>query len=590
MARMIPPTFSSSTPFGEIEFFKKLRDDPGCDGWVALHSLDLKRHLTKIEGELDMVILVPSQGILCVELKGCDVKRVDGKWIYPYETSIEGPFKQASKSMHSLRKYLILKDHIFQSTLFFSAVIFTRINFEEKSPEWHPWQFVDKELFIRNPISVNILNIFKQARNYLSKLGKVAWWYEPEKSKLTKTQIDRAVDLLRKNFDYVVSPRQDIDSLENDIKCFTEEQYFILDSLAANKRLLISGPAGTGKTFLALEYVKRQLSEGKRVGFFSYNSLLADWIKKEMSCEIDVYKDVLHCGSFHSYLTSVVNGQFKVDGEDGFWSEILPQKALEKILENENYKDQFDVLVLDEAQDMIFNENFLDVMDVSLNSGLAGGLWVFFGDFERQAIYAGNDSKSRASLLSALERRSPSLSHYSLRNNCRNAESIAETLTLTAGITPGYSKILNDNESGLVDSRFYPSFEVQLSLVKKKLIELLKQYRPDEIVILSPRADGTSCANNIASKYPELGLASFRSSDFKKIKFTSIHSFKGLEAPAILLTDIDSLESEFSKALLYVGMSRARISLTIFFAENCRSQYDKLLDQGLRKTSNTSKA
>jgi hypothetical protein len=585
MAKMIPPSFSSTTPVGEIEFFKKLRDDPGCDGWVALHSLDLKRHLTKIEGELDMVILVPDQGILCVELKGCDVKRVDGKWIYPYETSIEGPFKQASKGMHSLRKYLIEKDPIFQSTLFFSTVIFTRIDFEEKSLEWHPWQFIDKRLFIRKPISANILNIFKQARAYLSKLGKVAGWFDPEKSKLSKNQIDRAVELLRKNFEYVVSPRHDIDSLENNIKYFTEEQYSILDSLTENKRLLISGPAGTGKTFLAVEYVRRQLSEGKRVGFFCYNTLLADWIKLEMSYGIDANKNLLLCGTFHSYLTFLANGQVKFDGEEDYWADILPQKALDRILADENFKDQFDVLVLDEAQDLIFNENYLDVMDVSIKSGLAAGRWIFFGDFERQAIYAGNSSNSRESLLSPLERRSPSLSQYSLRNNCRNAESIAETLTLTAGITPGYSKILNYNESGLVDPRFYSSSEVQESLVRKRLIELLKQYRPDEIVILSPRADDKSCAYSIASKHPELGLAPFKSSGANSIKFTSIHAFKGLEAPAILLTDIDSLESESSKALLYVGMSRARISLTIFFAEVCRSQYDKLLDQGLRKTS-----
>jgi hypothetical protein len=585
MAKMIPPTFSSNTPLGEIEFFKKLRDDPGCDGWVALHSLDLKRHLTKIEGELDMVILVPDQGILCIELKGCDVKRVDGKWIYPYETSIEGPFKQASKGMHSLRKYLIEKDPIFQSTLFFSSVIFTRIDFEEKSPEWQPWQFIDKRLFIRNPISVNILNIFKQARVYLAKMGKVAGWFDSEKSKLSKNQIDRAVDLLRKNFEYVVSPRHDIDSLENDIKCFTEEQYSILDSLTGNKRLLISGPAGTGKTFLAVEYVRRQLSEGKRVGFFCYNTLLADWIKYEMAFEINLYSKSLACGTFHSYLVALGQESGNLGRADNYWSELLPQKALEKILGDENFKSQFDVLVLDEAQDLIFNENYLDVMDVSLNSGLAGGSWVFFGDFERQAIYSDSNSSSRESILSPLQKRSPSLSQFSLRNNCRNAESIAETLTLTAGITPGYSKILNDNESGLVDPRFYASSEVQEGLVKRTLVELLKQYRPDEIVLLSPRADDKSCAFSIATKYPELGLAPFRSSGADSIKFASIHSFKGLEAPAIVLTDIDSLESESSKALLYVGMSRARISLTIFFAEACRSQYDKLLDQGLRKTS-----
>ena len=585
MAKMIPPTFSSNTPLGEIEFFKKLRDDPGCDGWVALHSLDLKRHLTKIEGELDMVILIPDQGILCIELKGCDVKRVDGKWIYPYETSIEGPFKQASKGMHSLRKYLIYKDPIFQSTLFFSAVIFTRIDFDEKSPEWHPWQFIDKRLFIRHPISVNILNIFIQARSYLAKVSRVAGWYDHEKSKLSKNQIDRTVDLLRKNFEYVVSPRHDIDSLEDSIKNFTEEQYVILDSLIGNKRLLISGPAGTGKTFLAIEFVRRQFSEGKRVGFFCYNTLLADWIKSEMDFEINLYSKSFVCGTFHSYLVALGQESGNLGRADNYWSELLPQKALEKIFEDENFKSQFDVLVLDEAQDLIFNENYLDVMDVSLNSGLAGGSWVFFGDFERQAIYTDINSSSRESILSALEARAPSLSQYSLRNNCRNAESIAETLTLTAGITPGYSKILNDNESGVVCTRFYSSAEIQEGLLKKRLNELLKYFKPSEIVILSPKSDEKSCAQSVALKFPELRIAPYKSSQPENIKFTSIHAFKGMEAPAILLTDIDSLESATYKALLYVGMSRARINLTIFFSEICRSQYDKLLDLGLRKTS-----
>lgn len=585
MAKMIPPTFSANTPLGEIEFFKKLRDDPGCDGWVALHSLDLKRHLTKSEGELDMVILVPDQGILCIELKGCDVKRQDGKWIYPYETSVEGPFKQASKGMHSLKKYLIEKDPIFNSILFFSAVIFTRIEFLEKSPEWHPWQFIDKKTFIRNPISVNILNIFKNARSHFNDLGRFASWYDSEKTKLTKNQIERGVEILRNNFEYVSSPRHDIENLEKDIKNFTEEQFSILDSLNANKRILISGPAGTGKTFIAIEYVKRQLAEGKRVGFFSFNSLLAEWIKSEMSLHIKSYSGSFICGTFHSYLLSLVKNNLTERHVENYWSELLPKVALEEILHDDNFKSHFDILVLDEAQDLIFNENYLDIMDVTLSSGLAGGNWVFFGDFERQAIYKEFKSNVGNKLLSQIENRAPSLTHFSLRNNCRNAESIAETLTLTAGINPGYSKILNNNESGIVEPKFYSSNEIQIGLIKKRINELLKQFKPHEIVILSPRSDDKSSANSISMNFPELGIRPFKSSDIQNIRYTTIHSFKGMEAPAILLTDIDSLESDSSKALLYVGMSRARINLTIFFSENCRSQYDKLLDIGLRKTS-----
>jgi hypothetical protein len=585
MAKMIPPTFSANTPLGEIEFFKKLRDDPGCDGWIALHSLDLKRHLTKTEGELDMVILVPDQGILCIELKGCDVKRQDGKWIYPYETSIEGPFKQASKGMHSLKKYLIDKDPIFNSVLFFSAVIFTRIEFHENSPEWHPWQYIDKRLFIRSPISLSILNIFKNARNHLNGLGKFASWYDPKKTKLSQFQIDRGVEILRSNFEYVSSPRHDIENLELNIKNFTEEQFLILDSLISNKRLLISGPAGTGKTFIAIEYVKRQLAEGKRVGFFSFNSLLAEWIKSEMSFQIKTFNNLLICGTFHSYLLSLVKNKFNEDNFEKYWSEILPKSALEEILNDENFNSHFDVLVIDEAQDLIFNEFYLDIMDVVLSSGLAGGNWVFFGDFERQAIYTEFKSIVGSKLLSHLEARAPSLTHFSLRNNCRNAESIAETLTLTAGINPSYSKILNDNESGIVEPKFYSSNEIQILLIKKRLNELLKQFKPSEIVILSPKSDEKSIANSIYLRLPELGIHPYKFSNIQSIRFASIHSFKGMEAAAILLTDIESLESDSSKALLYVGMSRARINLTIFFSENCRSQYDKLLDIGLRKTS-----
>jgi hypothetical protein len=585
MAKMIPPTFSSNTPLGEIEFFKKLRDDPGCDGWVALHSLDLKRHLTKTEGELDMVILVPDQGILCIELKGCDVKRVDGKWIYPYETSIEGPFKQASKGMHSLKKYLIDKDPVFNSILFFSAVIFTRVEFLEKSPEWHSWQFIDKRMFIRTPISLNILNIFKNARNYLTGLGKFASWYDPEKTKLSKYQIEKCVEILRNNFEYVSSPRHDIENLEINIKNFTEEQFSILDSLNSNKRLLISGPAGTGKTFIAIEYVKRQLSEGKRVGFFSFNSLLAEWIKTDMLPQIKTFGNKFVCGTFHSFLLSLIKSNSRDNKVENYWTELLPKSSLEEILNDDGYNSHFDVVVIDEAQDLIFNENYLDILDVTLSSGLAAGNWVFFGDFERQAIYTEFKSDVGNKLLSHLEARAPSLTHFSLRNNCRNAESIAETLTLTAGISPGYSKILNNNESGLVEPKFYSSSEIQIGLIKKRLNELLKQFKPNEIVILSPKSDEKSSANSIYLRFPELVIFPYKSAEVQSIRFTTIHAFKGMEAPAILLTDIDSLESDSAKALLYVGMSRARINLTIFFSENCRSQYDKLLDIGLRKTS-----
>jgi superfamily I DNA/RNA helicase len=58
-----------------------------------------------------------------------------------------------------------------------------------------------------------------------------------------------------------------------------------------------------------------------------------------------------------------------------------------------------------------------------------------------------------------------------------------------------------------------------------------------------------------------------------------------LEAAAIILTDIEKMDDEHSRALLYVGMSRARIRLVMLMSENCRKSYDRILEVGLAKIS-----
>lgn len=49
----------------------------------------------------------------------------------------------------------------------------------------------------------------------------------------------------------------------------TKEQYRCLDQLDDNPRCLIQGPAGTGKTLLAIEEVKKSVARGERVALFA---------------------------------------------------------------------------------------------------------------------------------------------------------------------------------------------------------------------------------------------------------------------------------------------------------------------------------
>jgi superfamily I DNA/RNA helicase len=62
--------------------------------------------------------------------------------------------------------------------------------------------------------------------------------------------------------------------------------------------------------------------------------------------------------------------------------------------------------------------------------------------------------------------------------------------------------------------------------------------------------------------------------------FTTIQAFKGMEAPAVILTDVVKITGEKAEALLYVGMSRARLRLIMLMHENCRAQYVNAIQDG----------
>lgn len=584
MARMIPPTCPSRAPAGERDLFDKIRTDPDTNGWVVMHSLDLKKHLSKIEGELDMVVLVPGLGVLCIEVKGCDVSRQDGKWIYPYETSVEGPFKQASRSMHSLRAYLAQTDKSLAKLLFFSAVVFTRVNFDEKSPEWHPWQFINRSLFVRRPISSNVRNILLRAHEHMASRVGLNSWYSDEGSRPSEAQVRRMVALLRNNFEYSVSPRSNLELVEKNISQFTDEQFDALDLLEDNERVIFKGPAGTGKTFLAIEAAKRSIAQGKSVLLVCYNRLLGEWLKVETSKYSEDPK-LFRCGTFHSVLQDIAGAPSRKMNGSEYWEKVLPEMALECLLDDKCSRRPFDMLVVDEAQDLL-REEYLDVFDLLLKGGLAGGRWALFGDFERQAIYAHEGGSSAVKAIESLSGRAPKHSKCSLRINCRNARPIAETLTITSGLAPGYKRVLHDIEGSDVDPLFYSSTLDQEKHLEFAVRELRATYKAGEIVVLSMRNDENSCAGCASTSSIGVKLAPIRDvKDGHTIPFTSIHAFKGLEAPAVIITDIEALDDERSRALLYVGMSRARVRLFLLMHERCRKSYDRLLDVGLEITS-----
>ena len=573
-------------------------------GWTVLHSFDIADHRRRLAGEIDFLCLVPGKGVLVVEVKGChELRRHGGDWYYgrSAEPDHRGPFRQASDAMHSLRRRLAKPHPELGGIPFWSAVCFPFIDFAETSPEWHSWQIIDRRALQAQPIARLIEGVLGQACKRL--VEHKAGWYHPEKGEPTLAQCDSLVSVLRPDFEFFESPKSRWLRLDEEVRHYTEEQFEALDAIDANPRIVFDGPAGTGKTLLAIEAARRAVSRGRRVLLLCFNRPLGRWLQDETAgLGRGVTARTLH---EHLRLLAGVAPTRAQRCRQEFWQEELPGMALEALLEHGGKRNLYDEIVLDEAQDVL-RRSYLDVLDLSLKDGLGGGHWRFFGDFTWQRIYDAAALSVEELLDPPAEARAAgaapvSAMRYALRINCRNTPRVAGLAVACGHVTPGYKRVRRPDDNVEPEVNWYADAGEQLDLLRAVLAEL----RDDgllgpQIVVLSPYGN-ERCAAAQLTEQPwrdrltplvrepgddgeeeeEVGdwLAACIPSDLdavdlrsSKIKYSSIYRFKGLEAPAVVITDVDALDTPAQRSLLYVGCTRALHRLVILADAGVRAQ------------------
>ena len=68
----------------------------------------------------------------------------------------------------------------------------------------------------------------------------------------------------------------------------------------------------------------------------------------------------------------------------------------------------------------------------------------------------------------------------------------------------------------------------------------------------------------------------------KGVGYSTIHSFKGMERKVVLIVDVSVEAPKASDALLYVGMSRARLRLFLFVEAEARQRLDARILEHMR--------
>jgi hypothetical protein len=561
---MYPPEVWAKNPSdAEKRLFRRIRQDLP-DEWIALHSLGLVGHRAKAWAEIDFVLIGPA-GIFCLEVKGGRVGRIEGSWIFTNRrgevtSKREGPFEQVGTASATLRRDLHESVPVCRESVVGYGVVTPDISFDIKGPDIEP------------AVVYDLHDATKPFGDYLERLA--VYWHERmakqrdrEVRGLNQVQRQAVLDRLRGDFDFRPSLRQRIGLVSDELLKLTHEQYRTLDGLVDNERALIRGGAGTGKTLLAVEEARRQAAAGRKVFLCCYNRQLAQFMAAALEDSPEVSVSHLHGFMATTIKQAGLEHRLPDAQEADLFSIFYPELCVEAVLESDMF-ERFDVLIVDEAQDLLLNP-YLDVMEALTAGGLVAGTWRFFLD-PKQNIYQRVEPEGMRRLLATQP------AQFRLPVNCRNTVPISMVTSLISGVS-------SDEECRVegpdVDQFWYRDEAEERRLISNYVNRLLSGgVSPQGIVILSRRRIDLGClAGGISSvPYP---LDSEESSLWQPtprvLRASTISSFKGLEADAVLIIDIDDLTDTHALSGLYVGASRARAVLGLFLSEGVREQYER---------------
>jgi hypothetical protein len=538
---------------------------PDTDDWVVMHSVALAEHPTQSQGEADFVIVIPNKGIVVLEVKGGGISYSDGTWFscdrFNNLYEIKNPQQEANEAMHAIRDYVAKKQSFgdrLQYALYEYGLVFpdTEIAEEFNIPDLAKPQIAD----ITD--CADIKRFLLRLADYGGRKKTPGIFYP------NRQQCSEIVQLLRPDFVSHVSVGTIIRNLDNQIIDLTQNQQDIFDGLLENERNLVKGSAGTGKTILAVNYARTMAESKKRVGFFCYNLRLARYIEQSLS-EIDG----IVSGSLTEYAEKVARTFYpdRLDPQEDkntYYASTLPELLAEAYLEDKI--EPFDVLILDEAQDLM-TPQYLEAMDCLLKDGLQNGNWCFFMDAEKQNLY--HSAVTESQVREMLKSRRIFFATYNLKDNCRNTISIIEMMDKWFGTNT--RSHLSDEYGYDVEIKSYKRQSVEAEALSKLISRLIKDgVKHSQIVVLSPVRRDASCVR-LVEDYNIIDKEDMGKED---IRFCTIHGFKGLESPVVIITDIENVFRADQLNLLYVGITRARVGLYIFASEHA---YKLLMSGGV---------
>lgn len=497
------------------------------DDVVLAHSVQVRDG--RAEHEIDILVLWPGVGMAALEVKGGRLSINDGQW-YQSDRSgahpIQSPVAQSQGSVHAFKRWIGAQLGTPLTSRFAYMVCFP---YTDVPGDWEmagcPRSLVLDQGDVASPADA--------IRSAIEREGGGTTTLAPK-------YLERIVHRLAGNLDTASGLPLDVREIEDSQDHLTERQKVLLQATRSLPRIRFTGGAGSGKTWLALEKARMLCREGKRVGLFSYNKGISQYLQDRVGQWRHAKPEFT--GEFHEYAKrlGVPDGK----GPD-YFEEELPRLLQELALDLQP-QQRLDAVIVDEAQDFapLWWEGLLaTAMDDA-------EIYAFLDDHQDVYRRWGSTSPHGTSPLEGLVT-------IHIDENLRNTRRIAETFKSFAGdhFTPRGS-------TGLPVRRVDCDTEDALDVAGDCIDALIEEgWANNQIALLT-----TKDRHPIHKEFFENGTTADYWREFHANEsefYGHVLGFKGLERSVIILCVNGFKDLDRAAEQLYVGLSRARSLLVV---------------------------